>query len=64
MFINKTGGNQTTGQGQAEVGNPGQSQKGTERQAGSGSWQAEVSNSGQCQTSTDRQVGSGSGQGE
>ena len=43
MLINKTGGRQTTGQGQAEVGNPGQSQKGTERQAGSGSGQAKWS---------------------
>ena len=33
-----------TGQGQAEVGNPDQSPKGTERQAVSGSGQAEVNN--------------------
>jgi hypothetical protein len=37
-----------TGQGQAEVSNPEQSPKVTERQAGSGSGQAKVSNPGQC----------------
>ena len=38
------GAGKTTGQGQAEVSNPDQSPKGTERQAVSGSGQADVNN--------------------